>query len=63
MANVCGIVAIIGGLITLILQIISLATAVWIVADFGESSASIGLWQTCAPKPVGCTTLKQGNRK
>ena len=44
MGRVQGIVLAVGGLTTLVVEIISLATAVWRVSTLG----SVGLWQICS---------------
>ena len=61
MSRVLGVVAAVGGLATLILQVISLATAVWIViAIDSRVIGSSGLWQSCASET--CINLPEGKK-
>jgi len=49
MNRIFGFIAVGGGIFTLIVQVISLATSAWLIRTGRESvKFSIGLWKTCA---------------
>ena len=57
MGRVIGIAGAVGGLLTLILQIVSLATPNWIETVAGSQ----GLWQVCV-EIIGCSSIPSSSK-